>query len=692
MNTRLFVTLCLLAATVTPGRAQTVEPIRPPAVPLVAHSPYFSIWSMGDKLTDDFPRHWTGSVQAMTGMARIDGKPFRVMGPKPESIPALPQTGLDVTPTKSAYRFDGAGVRLTLTFLSPLLPRDLDVLSRPVTYLTWTAQATDGKPHAVTLYFDATGELAVNTPDQKVAWEKSNAGNLVVQRIGTTEQPILARVGDGVRIDWGYFYVASPAVAGSRAVVASDTAARDGFAQTGMLPAEDDSRQPRAANDDWPVLARTFDLGRIGGKPVARHLLLAYDEIDSIQLMGKNLRSFWRRNGMDAPALLQAAERDYPALSKRCAAFDKQLAADLTRVGGPAYARLAILSYRQCWAAHGMAVDERGRPLLFAKENFSNGCISTVDIIYPSAPFFLLFNTELLKAQLTPVLDYAESPRWKFPFAPHDLGTYPKANGQVYGGGERDESNQMPVEESGNMLLILAAMAKIDGNAKYANAYWPQLSKWATYLKEKGLDPENQLCTDDFAGHLAHNTNLSVKAIEALGGYALLCDMTGRKAEGDTYRAAARDMAAKWQTMARDGDHFKLAFDKSGTWSQKYNLVWDKLIGLNLFPETVAQMEIAFYKTKQNEFGLPLDNRRDYTKLDWTVWTATLAQSPADFAAIVTPVDKFAQTSPSRVPLTDWYGTVSNKKVGFQARSVVGGVFIKMLSDPRVWAKYAAQK
>jgi hypothetical protein len=233
-------------------------------------------------------------------------------------------------------------------------------------------------------------------------------------------------------------------------------------------------------------------------------------------------------------------------------------------------------------------------------------------------------------------------------------------------------------------------ICQLDGNTKYVEKYWPLLERWAAFLKEKGLDPDNQLCTDDFAGHLAHNANLSIKAIMALGAYSKMCEMAGKKEQAAEYRATAEKFAKQWVTMADAGDHYRLAFDqKNESWSQKYNLVWDKLLGLNLFPPEVAAKEIAFYKTKLNRYGLPLDNREGYTKADWIVWTATLAKSREDFDALMNPMYDFISATPQRVPLTDWYQTKDAKMVGFQARPVIGGVFIKMLDDAAMWKKWS---
>jgi len=682
--------------------AIAAEPVpwkfRPPAVPLVTHSPYFSIWSMSDRLTDAPTKHWTGAQHGMCGMIKVEGKNYRFLGPPIEGldVPALQQGNLRVTPTRTIGTFEGDGFMLSVSFTSPLLPHDLDLIARPVTYMTVSIRSTDGNDKWGYFYFDLGGEVAVHSTDQVVTSAHEPPG---VLSIGTVDQPTLKRAGDSVRIDWGKAYVGLDPSTGFSPQIGPGGEMRKKFVDgdekrfrdktTGFSGAA--MTEPRKISDGWPVIAVSQSLGKFGAQPRSTFVMLAYNEDYSVEYLGQKLRPYWRKafpGGMND--LLKHALKDYPRVMKACVEFDDKLTADLGAAGGERYAQLCALSYREAIAACGLVLSNDGRPFMFAKENSSNGCIGTVDVIYPAAPLFLLLSPQLMEANLSPVIEYAALPRWKFPFAPHDLGKYPLANGQVYGGGERTEENQMPVEESANMLILVAAMEKAtDVPSNVAHQHRAVLKKWADYLIEKGLDPENQLCTDDFTGHLAHNINLSAKAILGIAAYGQICENHKDRDEGKLYLDKAGSMATKWVEMAADGDHTKLAFDKPGTWSQKYNLVWDKVLGLNLFPNEIAQHEVAYYKSKSNQYGVPLDNRATFTKLDWTIWSATLADNNADFRALADPVYRFAHDTPDRVPLTDWYETESAKHRQFRARPVVGGVFIKMLADESVWRKWA---
>jgi hypothetical protein len=682
--------------------AQQASAHRPPAAPLIANDPYFSVWSMADKLTDVPTKHWSEAAQPLTGLIRIDGRPFRWMGAQPRQRPGLPrmdamqQDALEVTPLHTRYRLSASGVELQVSFFTPSFPQQLDVLSRPVTYLTWSARSTDNSAHQVELLLDVSPQIAVNANAQQVTWGRSHAGGLTVLNVGTQEQASLHQSGDRIRIDWGYFHLAVPdAESGTTEI---STTATTEFAEKGALEDVDDLDMPRAADStrgQAPHLAVELSFGKVTSAAVERHVLLAYTERDAIEYLGRKLRPYWQRNGMTTSAMLSQAEQDYSLLESLGNRFDVELTADMVKVGGGDYGYLTSLVFRQTIAAHKLVADVDGTPMLFSKENDSNGCIDTVDVTYPSSPFFLLFNPELLKAQLEPLMRYAALPRWRFPFAPHDLGTYPLANGQVYGGGETNEVDQMPVEESGNLILMIAAMERSEGNWEFARHYMPELTKWAAYLANKGMDPENQLSTDDFAGHLAHNTNLSIKAIEALGAFVEIAKNVGDRDLAERYEKLVLPMPARWEEMARDGDHYKLAFDQSGTWSQKYNLVWDNILNLHLFPPKIKQIEWAFYSKQMEPYGLPLDNRKTITKLDWEVWTATLTDDPQQFQDFVHRLVRWADATPSRVPTTDFYDTVSGKQMGFQARSVVGGIFIKALLDPQIverWKlKLAAQ-
>jgi hypothetical protein len=658
---------------------------RPPATPLIAHNPYFSIWSDTNKLTDSPTRHWTGHPQPLMGLVRIDTQCFRIMGDEPDSIPALEQTSLVLSPLHTRYTFRGHGVEMELSFFTPSFLNDLDVLSRPVTYVTWTAHSSDGAGHDVAVFLGAGAEMATSYAGQPVVFSRHRTAATEVLTVGTRDQAILNRSGDDLRVDWGYFHIAVPDDEPSETTISSRP--WESFERNGKLNVADSMEGPVPSNRLAPQLAASLAFGRVASAPVSRHLLVSYTQEYAIQLMQQNLRPYWERNGKPVSTMLDAAEDEYRGLEERGNAFDSELTADLTRVGGEKYASLCTLSYRQSIAAHMLVADANGNPMLFAKENFSNGDIATVDVLYPSSPLFLFFNPKLLEAQILPVLEYAAMrDRWRFPFAPHDLGQYPLANGQEYGGGELTEEDQMPIEESGNLLILVDALERT-GNSTLATRFWPQLTQWAEYLKANGLDPENQLTTDDFAGHVAHNANLSIKAIEGMAAYADLEQRLHRAGAAENM-SAAHAMAQRWVTMAQEGDHYKLAFNSPETWSEKYNLVWDKILDFKLFPPKVHEAEINFYLTKLNTYGLPLDSRADYTKLDWELWTATLADNPRDFQKLLDPIVLWTNETTSRVPMTDWYDTKTGKQVGFQARSVVGGVFIKALSDEALATKW----
>ena len=684
----------LIACNGLTAQQGAAPPLRAPATPLVVHDPYFSLWSMSDRLTDSPVKHWTGAREPMNGLVRIDGKTYRYLGDADRGIPALDEVSREITPTRTIVTLRSPEIELRVTFLTPAFPDDLHLMARPVTYLEWTAKSRDAATHDVSIYLDADGSIATNEPTQKVTWTHAHVSGLNLLRIGSAAQPMLEKSGDFVRIDWGFFYFAMPDAADHGELTAGNKTYRHQFVTTGHLPLDDDLGAPREPDSRYqpsPTLNMVLPLGKVGSTEVQRHILLAYDDRFSVEYMQQRLLPYWRTEFPDFASLLKASETEFPSLAKRAKAYDTDLQHDLIQAGGPEYAAIATLAFRQAIAAHKLVEDSNGVPFFMPKENFSNGSISTVDVIYPSAPMFLLLNPKLVEAQLEPVLRYAATSRWKFPFAPHDLGVYPLANGQLYGGGEATEDNQMPVEESGDIILLVDAMAHVQHNADFASRHWTVLTKWASYLEAKGFDPENQLSTDDFAGHLAHNTNLSIKAIEALAAYAQLAEMLGHHDVAAKYSSEAKSLADKWTNLAADGDHYRLAFDAPNTWSQKYNLVWDTILGFHLFPASVADKEVAFYLAHLNPYGFALDNRATYTKLDWEVWSATLATRPADFQALMHPIFKFLNDTPDRVPMTDWYDTITARQQAFQARSVVGGVYIKLLADPALWTKWAAR-
>lgn len=617
----------------------------------------------------------TAHCHNRTGGGHVDfGLAYLMKGVSGFETPAK-QLSASVLPTQTIYTFECGPVELDLIFTSPLLMDDLDLLSRPVSYITYQVASSDGAEHDVQIYFEATPQWAVHDLGQRVSFERLAKNGLSYLKTGTVEQPMLQKSGDDVRIDWGYFYVGAKDSDRSSLQFGKYFPAKQTFSDSGTITPVDTSELSSNMKEEMTVLAYTNDLGAIGSKKVSDFIMLGYDDLYSAQIFGENKKGYWTHGGeVTITDAFEQATKDYSSIMKRCDDFNRELMDEATKSGGQKYCELVSLVYRHAIAAHKLMEGPDGELLFPSKENNSNGSIGTVDLSYPSSPLFLLYNTDLCKGLINHIFYYSESGKWTKPFAAHDIGTYPIGNGQTYGG-------DMPIEETGNMLIMTAAIAAVEGNADYAKKHWEVLTVWADYLLENGMDPENQLNTDDFAGHSAHNANLSIKAIMGIASYSKLAGMLGEQEVADKYMNRAKEMAQKWQEMAFDGDHYRLCFDQPGTWSQKYNIVWDKLLGFNIFDPAILRTEMDFYLTKQNYFGLPLDSRATYTKSDWIMWTATMTDSEEDFHALVDHLYTYANETTSRVPISDWHDTISGERMNFKARSVVGGYYMKILRD-----------
>ena len=646
----------LVDARLTNIKEDYIMKLRAPAVPLITVDPYFSVWAPHEILNYREPEHWTRSKNDVIGRVFVDGEEYSFLGYN-RNIKKIKQVSLDITALSTKAAFENDKIKLFVTFTTPALPDDYKLLTRPVSYMSVKYEKKDSSVNNVSFKVMIGDSLCLNKrKEAPVVIEEKKIDGITAVSIGNETQNPLNKCGDDIRIDWGYAYLA---VTGDAKFTTDDF-------RTKLVSLEADAE---------PSVEKLF--------------MFAYDDLGaSINYFGKKLGSYWNKDGMTIEEAIAEAAADYESVINRCDEFSADMYEKAYAAGGEKYAELLSLAYRQVIAAHKLAVDDNGDILYISKECFSNGCAATVDVSYPSIPLYLYYNTELIKGMLRPIYKFAASDAWKYDYAPHDAGRYPLVTGQVYGlnreTGELKHHMQMPVEECGNMIIMEANVAIADGNADFAKAHFDTLKSWCEYLIKYGDDPENQLCTDDFAGHLAHNCNLSLKAIMGIAGMSILSDMLGNKEDSEKYLAIAKEKAKSWCERAENPDgSYKLTFDKEGTFSMKYNMVWDKIWGTGIFDEKVFKKEIASNLTKINEYGMPLDSRCDQTKSDWLVWTATMAKTQSDFKKFIAPLWKFYNDTPDRLAMTDWYDTVSGTQIGFIHRTVQGGLYIKMLDESK---------
>ncbi|HXX92444.1 MAG TPA: DUF5127 domain-containing protein, partial [Planctomycetota bacterium] len=293
------------------GPPQDLPSFRAPAIPLIVQSPALHVWLFGDRITEDSPKLWNGQVKGMAGLLKVDGKAYRFLGMPGSPIPAMRQEAVRVWPTRTEFDLAVEDVRLKLEFLSPLDPRDLEMLSLPVAFVRVEVSTRTGRK--IQLHLDITGEWAVGSTDRRIDFD----GAFRIR----PSQPRLFRETSSFP-DWGsiHWVALDPAVSRSGADAEVRQAFVDGSAPKRSLP------YPRAANDDWPVFSHAWDLGTVK-EPIARRALLAHLRREAVEFFGRPCLSYWAGSGANEAALLARASSTYESLRSRLSALDQEVLA-----------------------------------------------------------------------------------------------------------------------------------------------------------------------------------------------------------------------------------------------------------------------------------------------------------------------------------------------------------------------------
>lgn len=632
--------------------------MRLPAYPLITIDPYTSIWSMTDNLYDSDTVLWCGIKKRLTGHISIDGEQFRFMG-KSQSQ-AVEQKSVNVTPLITEYIFQVKNVEFSVEFYTPLFLDDLHILSSPCSYIVYKILKSEIN-HEIIIDITLDEEFCYDRTKKIVESRTSNISNISYAVMGRKYQSPLSKTGDGVSADWGRIYIA-----GGECTIKSDGNCE--ICSSHIL--------------DCSTNSSSFNI-------------IAFDDIYSIEYFGKKLKGLWTEKFKNITTAISYFFKNKDEIYRKALDWGNRITND-TKKFGEDFNFITTCAFRQVLAAHKLVRAENGKLLYFSKECFSNGCINTVDVSYPSIPLFLLYAPSLVEGMMNGICEFARLDLWKeFDFAPHDLGQYPVANGQVYALAEKYNKKrkelykfsnsdiynfefQMPVEESANMLIMSYAYTVFSKSTSFIAQNIDLLGRWAKYLLEQGVELDHQLCTDDFAGASSKNVNLAIKSCIAIRCYHEISKILNIDTTTN-YKGKAFENAKKLCKLSDKNGYLNFSIDDDDTWSLKYNLVWDLVFKFDLFDESILKNESSKYNQEMKKYGVPLDYRNVFTKTDWLIWASCLDKKGENIKTFSECLARFLKETPDRCCFTDCIMTDSGKKWGMEHRSVQGGLWMPLL-------------
>lgn len=551
----------------------------------------------------------------------------------------------DASTTNLTYLIAGPkgkdeSVKLTLSFLSPITPTSTLRQSLPAAYLTVHAEGS----FDVNVYIDLNGEWVTGNRDNDIEWrlqqseftdESKGPSGIKTWKINRRTQQLLTEFDD--RAEWGTLFFSAPEDVHHESGVSA--VLRKHFSARGELRNANDDKF-RKIMDEEPVFAfsKSFRLGssstahpKVSSQSDSVRFTFALAQDPVVQFASARgltfMRPFWATYFPTAEAMVDYHYTDFDTASDLAGNYSRQLDIDAYASGSSDYRDIAALSARQVLGATQFS-GTPDNPILFLKEISSNGNFQTVDVIFPSFPFFLYTNPRWLAYLLEPLLEHMGSGQYPNKYSMHDLGYhFPNATGHGDGNDE-----YMPLEECGNMLIMglalvnaykydtkpaflnitsagAASLAKVQGTSivdeygmdrawgygdvetsdlkqaqKWVQKSYKLWKQWTVYLIEEALEPKNQLSTDDFAGWLSLQSNLALKGIIGIRAMSEISSILGETKDAKYYREIADDYIDKWQDLAlsKDKRFPKLSYEWYGSWTTIYNLFADSLLCFHL--------------------------------------------------------------------------------------------------------------
>lgn len=447
---------------------------------------------------------------------------------------------------------------------------------------------------------------------------------------------------------------------------------RNNFIKEGKLDNTVD-KDFRPISSHWPGIAFARQITANDKPSTPVFYGIAHVRRPAINYTDAQLNQLWESYfDRDDSKMISFVMEDSLQALERADALDKKVMSDAQKEGGESYVKVVLTALRQAYG--GMEImGTPDKPWLMVKEISSDGNCQTVDVIYPHFPVQYYLNPKIIKYLLDPLLDNQEKGYFPQKYCMHDLGyNYPRCVGHRDG-----HQEAMEVEESANIMIMMAAYVKATNDTEFAKKHYKISKQWTQYLVDKGLITNLALTTDDFLEKQINSTNLSVKAIVGIAGMAQLAERVGEKSDQTRYREVAEKYAEEWLALAQDpsGSHLKKSYNLANTWFMVYNLYADRLLETKLFEEKLFRQQDEWYKSLFNDYGLPLQSDYKGTKFDWSFFTAASSSDKEFRQMVYEHTAHYLKERPNRSPFPDYADTFSGSAPGFINRPVIGGVF-----------------